>query len=482
VALGGAATAVGKYPRLLLDSYGADPTGTYVSDVAWNAAYAEAQTYLNDVTGSSEGILIEAGPGLYKFSSGVVILKDPRIGFVGQGTGVTTIMANGNVSGDLIWATNFNVASLGSLLAAPIGNFNVSKGTAYGNINLVHYGDRQGAHNLPVRVELAVASGDRGFWFCNTQGGLGERTHWCIEANECSQSFVFDGNNNTVGSNPASFDYSEISMTVVTTTALQTVTIFQAVNNVHLDGCELTIQGNAGAPINQTTTLMQVGNSSTDLAKINGSIINVMIEADGAGTIVDINIDASAVITNCGNSKFLAINGSGVWTAGAIYGTLDIAGHLDAPVFSSTSGSLWQPSPDLTSFDSKNTTGKLANALQIDGKNGHLIRGSGNGTPTLALNSNAGSGATFSITGTDEAGIISITTGTTPALGTQASITFANAYPAPPLIFLSPMTSNLTGGTPGFFVPSPGSGSFDVNAANSPAASTVYTFRYWVLG
>lgn len=53
----------------------------------------------------------------------------------------------------------------------------------------------------------------------------------------------------------------------------------------------------------------------------------------------------------------------------------------------------------------------------------------GSGTPTIAAGTGAGTGPTVAVTGNDNAGVITVTTGTTPtASATVATITFGTAF------------------------------------------------------
>ena len=52
--------------------------------------------------------------------------------------------------------------------------------------------------------------------------------------------------------------------------------------------------------------------------------------------------------------------------------------------------------------------------------------------PSVAGGAGAGTGATVSVVGSDEAGTISITTAGTPAAGTLATVTFATPYTVVP--------------------------------------------------
>jgi hypothetical protein len=69
--------------------------------------------------------------------------------------------------------------------------------------------------------------------------------------------------------------------------------------------------------------------------------------------------------------------------------------------------------------------------------NGHIV--TGGTTPTIATGTAACVGSTATISGTDTAGLITITTGTScPGIGKLATLTFASAYGAAPRVSLTP--------------------------------------------
>ena len=64
-------------------------------------------------------------------------------------------------------------------------------------------------------------------------------------------------------------------------------------------------------------------------------------------------------------------------------------------------------------------------------------------TPTIAAGAGAGTSPTISISGTDAAGIIQLTPGTSPSTNAiVATITFAAIFATPPVVVLYPRTAN----------------------------------------
>jgi hypothetical protein len=82
--------------------------------------------------------------------------------------------------------------------------------------------------------------------------------------------------------------------------------------------------------------------------------------------------------------------------------------------------------------------------VTIASASGNII---GGGTPTIAAGTGAGTGPTISITGTDRAGVISLTAGTSPAgtLATIFTVTFSTAFAtAPPVVICLPANQSVS--------------------------------------
>ena len=98
--------------------------------------------------------------------------------------------------------------------------------------------------------------------------------------------------------------------------------------------------------------------------------------------------------------------------------------------------------------------------------------------PAIAAGAGAGTAPTVSVSGTDASGVISVTTGTSPAAGLLATLTWVTAYSTAARMVLSAgnaaaaavqphSTATTTTGT--------------VSVAVAPAASTLHTFNYVVV-
>lgn len=124
------------------------------------------------------------------------------------------------------------------------------------------------------------------------------------------------------------------------------------------------------------------------------------------------------------------------------------------------------------------------NALQVNGaaKAQHYL---GSGTPTIAAGDGAGTSPTVSIAGNDVDGIITVTTGTTPtASATVATVTFANAYAAAPVVVASPhnaTTAALSGAASAWSGNETTTTFILTSGTTALAGSTTYTWAYHVL-
>lgn len=105
--------------------------------------------------------------------------------------------------------------------------------------------------------------------------------------------------------------------------------------------------------------------------------------------------------------------------------------------------------------------------------------------PAIAAGAAAGTGPTVACSGTDLAGTVSITTGTSPGAGTLATITFASAFAsAPRAILLTPANATAAGVAASAYSNAANltASAFTVDAATALAASTAYKWSYAIIG
>ncbi|HSX02359.1 MAG TPA: hypothetical protein VLI05_03535 [Candidatus Saccharimonadia bacterium] len=112
--------------------------------------------------------------------------------------------------------------------------------------------------------------------------------------------------------------------------------------------------------------------------------------------------------------------------------------------------------------------------------NGHVV--TAGSAPGIAAGAAACTGPTVSLSGTDTAGLITITTGSScGATGKLATITFANAFGAAPRVVLTPAEANAAGLRYYYDSATTSTTSFDLDTATAPANTTTYKFSYQVL-
>jgi hypothetical protein len=110
-----------------------------------------------------------------------------------------------------------------------------------------------------------------------------------------------------------------------------------------------------------------------------------------------------------------------------------------------------------------------------DGAGARLLNGGG--TPSIAVGANAGTGATVSIVGDDRSGTITVNSGTGPAGGTYATVTFAVPYAAVPAVVLTAANGNAVQQPP--YVTA-AAATFAVSTAAALGASTTFKWAYTV--
>lgn len=129
-----------------------------------------------------------------------------------------------------------------------------------------------------------------------------------------------------------------------------------------------------------------------------------------------------------------------------------------------------------------NTTSlKNSTNVRLEVRNGH-VKSDQTTPPAIAANTNAGTGATASVTGaTDTAGSITLTTGTGAwAAGPQADITFDLAYNAAPKIVLFPREVNAAAASTNVYVTRSTTG-FSIEFVAADVAATTYEWDYVII-
>lgn len=299
-----------------LDQYGADPTGSATSDAAWTACYADATAALQ----TNGGAMIVFGCGQYRFSVNTAIITDSRIGIRGQGRVATTIYTTGS-SGVLLTTTG--ATSNSSQGAAPVSGFNLFGGSAGAGVAGIKYGDRLNGSLTDVSASQFGGSGGRGIWIqdntANSEGSFIQAA-----ADNCTVCFDFD--QVTPQASGGSVDYSHMFLHLGLTTSVPGVssTGVRFQNGMHCYGASVHISGNVRASTGLTATVLQVGNSTSDVSHISSTNLNVAVECDpptgGSGTVNDVliqGVDAFKGIVMC-HGQFMIPGFGGTITAGTI--------------------------------------------------------------------------------------------------------------------------------------------------------------------
>jgi hypothetical protein len=182
-------------------------------------------------------------------------------------------------------------------------------------------------------------------------------------------------------------------------------------------------------------TSLRVGSGAATLAAFDGSDGTVIADGAAAGFLARDRAGSTKYFEwyENGTIRLLSQQSGDLWTINATTGAivafsetlLPQAGHIGLTVAGAAGAST-----DLALFDATARTNAQAVHLDV---NGHLVITQAS-PPTYAAGTGAGTGPTITVTGTDQAGRISVTTGTTPA-GTNATIAtilFCNSYAAPP--------------------------------------------------
>jgi hypothetical protein len=182
------------------------------------------------------------------------------------------------------------------------------------------------------------------------------------------------------------------------------------------------------------------------------------------------------------NNYSLSLAPGGAASVGYIFADVSRGQLHVRPILATTVGQRIQAAASQTAdlfqaFDSAGAVKYFA----LDSKGRPVTGGT---TPTFAAGTGAGTTPTITISGNDQRGLITITTGTTPTASADvATITFANTWGAVPKVMLTPAGANAAALT--------AAGAVYVDSANTTgtlfklsvgstalAASTVYKFYY----
>jgi len=216
------------------------------------------------------------------------------------------------------------------------------------------------------------------------------------------------------------------------------------------------------------------GNSGGELTAGNTNIVGT-IQATGNASFLQ-NVSVNANLTVQGDAYIgatLTVGGNvtlttGVVTSGVADGATAIAHTLNTSVSYATSGDL------LLAVENNGVK-----EFSID-RGGHII--TGGSTPTATVNTtDAGTGATCTISGDDTAGQVTIATGTGTLLsGTECAITYATSFANTPVVILSSANGNASGRNIYSATSGDTTTGFDISFGQAPFSGT-YIINYIVI-
>lgn len=243
--------------------------------------------------------------------------------------------------------------------------------------------------------------------------------------------------------------------------------------NVENEGVGIDIASTSGDTLKISTIL---GANSINASKDGDNTLRLQLVNDTSATPNNYYYGFNAA----GRRGFYALGSSGVTTMGAFGSSPN-----------SNGGSISGSTLTLQPADGSNPGGVSTAAQTFAGAKTfagnvsipHII--STGSTPGIAAGAGAGTSPTISISGTDMAGTISLTAGTTPTAGQIiATITFATAYGAAPIVVMQPANQALNSATV-FPTISVASGTttftFYTNNVTGVLGSTHYEWNYIVV-
>lgn len=300
----------------LVDSFGADPTGSTASDTAVAAAIT--------AMGTSPGIL-EFGVGTYLLNSTKTIAY-PGQGIKGQGKRATTIDYRG--TGDCLRWWDSTVPTNGLTAPQIGGTFTGLKIDLSNNANSgvvgIHVGDLYAPIINDVWIYGWGTTSSKGLWGENRYTWT-ERANFNLIVDYCTDDYLFETNASHPLAAGSSWSYSDFWLAFNVIANQNAITLK---NKVAMTGVRLTAIGNADPGTTNTGVVLTVGTAGGDTSFLTGEV-NLVVESTNPGTTghKDINLNGTAGIQaygaldfNAFSSPFIAGSASptAVWFFGRI--------------------------------------------------------------------------------------------------------------------------------------------------------------------
>jgi len=156
--------------------------------------------------------------------------------------------------------------------------------------------------------------------------------------------------------------------------------------------------------------------------------------------------------------------------------------YIDSALKSRTNTTITNPWAFFIKTGKAHFGGDIQATSNLNVQGHYLSTGS---TPTTTNNTGAGTSPTVSITGTDDGGLITVTTGSSPANNAVViTVNYTATFPTGTYVTLTPNNLNAAGltGATGIYVTSTGSGFNITSGSTGLAASTQYVWSYTISG
>lgn len=412
---------------------------------------AAGQGYVN-VTNSSGGILL-AAPDLIDANMVGVYADTTLFPLIRQDyTNGTTYIGSSNLP-NIFPATTTSAASInlppGTAPSSPTnGDFWTTSTSAYARINGVTKDLASGGSGTVTTVSVTTANGVSGSVSNPTTTPAITLT---VQDASGSQSGLINTSAQTFAG------VKTFAVGVVVTTG----GIVVSAGGMNINGTA-TFNGLISATANiqlLDPSTVQFGSSGTQLSTIGQSSDLFKVHGGySSGLFVGFDIDAT-------NLRVILTTNSGAFGSQSKFSIYSSADASIVDGGTATTGGL-----------------KFVGGVYISGSSTGLKANTG--TPSIAANSAAGTGATASISGDDNSGQITLNTGSVVGLGAGSllTVTYGTAFSGTRYPTFSPANANAASAGLLSYVSSPGSTTFDISATAALTASVTYLWNYKVIG
>lgn len=335
-------------PSFSVIASGADPTGTNDSTAAFTAAYTLAAATLSG--GNIPGAYVTVPAGTYKLTAGHCVTSDPRVGLMGAGSQITTIMVYGTGDAFYHYTSSFSTNG-GGTTGLSISGLTIDGTNASGAATGLHIQDICSLELHDLTVQNFTAGSNQTFTagagpnIVTTGSGNGFRftgnNHWSermlflgVRVSNCSIHYNFDATSDPAGG--CSWDYmrmldaysnifpGQVGLMCQGFAQLDQPTLFYSYN--------MNAQAAAAASY---AVVIGPTDPSSETSRIINALFDIRGEMDGSGsTCYDLrvgswaNLTGSGVLVNVGSMTAGAINSGSVYVGGTISSPAFTAANL----------------------------------------------------------------------------------------------------------------------------------------------------------